>query len=106
MIIWLCPQFGGLFSGWLRLLSKVGVIEIDVAFTVSLMPLLNFSKLLILASRKMHYLKKPEGIMDAAAALGAPELPFTRLFPHLLDGARADVGRLAQAVVHGKLGRR
>ena len=54
MIVWLCPQFGGLFSGWLRLLSKVGVIEIDIAFTVTLVPLLNFSKLLILASRKMQ----------------------------------------------------
>ena len=31
----------------------------------------------------MHYLKQVEGIMDAAAAPGAPELPFTKLFPNL-----------------------
>ena len=39
-------------------------------------------------SRKMHYLKEVEEIMDTAVAPGAPELPFTRLFPNLqfLDG--------------------
>ena len=36
-----------------------------------------------LGSRKMHYLKQLEVIMDDAAAPGAPELPFTRLFPNL-----------------------
>ena len=36
-----------------------------------------------IASRKQHYLKKLETILDEAAAPGAPELPFTRLLPNL-----------------------
>ena len=36
-----------------------------------------------LGTRKIYYLKQLEDIMDAAAAPGAPELPFTRLFPNL-----------------------
>ena len=49
-----------------------------------------------ISTRKVHYLKQIEKIMDGHAAPGAPALPFTRLFPNLqvLEGPSQSVDKL------------